>query len=74
MLAIRVLGASLPAALRRREVGLVALVAGMGFTVPALSLESALPGGGMAEAARLGLALSLLAGPLAIALGRFGRR
>jgi len=52
----------------------VALVAGMGFTVPALSLESALPGGGMAEAARLGLALSLLAGPLAIALGRFGRR
>ena len=28
----------------------------------------------LAEAARLGLALSLLAGPLAIALGRFGRR
>lgn len=74
MLAIRVFGANLPAALRRREVGLVALVAGMGFTVPALSLESALPGGGMAEAARLGLALSLVAGPLAIALGRFGRR
>lgn len=74
MLAMRVLGASLPAALRRRELGLIALVAGMGFTVPALSLESALPGGVMTEAARLGLALSLLAGPLAIALGRFGRR
>lgn len=74
LLAIRLLGANLPAALRRRELGLIALVAGMGFTVPALSLESALPGGGMAEAARLGLALSLLAAPLAIALGRFGRR
>ena len=73
MLVIRVSGASLPAALRRREIGLIALVAGMGFTVPALSLESALPGGGMAEAARLGLALSLLAGPLAIGLSQLLR-
>lgn len=72
-IALRVLGANLPAALRRRDIVLVALVAGMGFTVPALSLESALPGGGMAEAARLGLAISLLAGPLAIALSRLAR-
>lgn len=74
LLATRVFGAGLPAALRRREVGLLALIAGMGFTVPALSLEITLPGGGMAEAARLGLALSLLAGPVAIVLARLIRR
>lgn len=74
LLAAKLIGATLPAALRRREIGLIALIAGMGFTVPALSLESALPGGGMAEAARLGLALSLLAGPLAITLSRLSRR
>ena len=43
---------------------MLAMIAGMGFTVPAMALESGLPGGGMAEAARLGLALSLLAGPI----------
>jgi NhaA family Na+:H+ antiporter len=74
LLAQHLLGATLPAALRGREIGLIALIAGMGFTVPALALESALPGGGMTEAARLGLALSLLAGPLAIALSRLSRR
>ena len=74
LLAGRVFGARLPAALRARELGLVALIAGMGFTVPALSLETTLPGGGMAEAARLGLALSLLAGPLALVISRLVRR
>ena len=73
-LAAGLLGARLPSALRRRDVLLVAMIAGMGFTVPALSLESALPGGLMAEAARLGLALSLLAGPAAVALSRLMRR
>ncbi len=34
----------------------------MGFTVPVLALETALPGGAMQEAARLGLARQLLAG------------
>lgn len=72
-LASKVLGAQLPAALRKREVVLVAMIAGMGFTVPALALESALPGGGMVEAARLGLALSLLAGPLAALASRLLR-
>jgi NhaA family Na+:H+ antiporter len=73
-LAARLLGARLPAALTRRDVVLVAMIAGMGFTVPALSLESALPGGLMAEAARLGLAISLLAGPAALAVSRLMRR
>ena len=73
-LAARLLGARLPAALTSRDVVLVAMIAGMGFTVPALSLESALPGGLMAEAARLGLAISLLAGPAALVLSRLMRR
>jgi NhaA family Na+:H+ antiporter len=73
-LSARLMGARLPAALARRDVVLVAMIAGMGFTVPALSLESALPGGLMAEAARLGLALSLLAGPAALLLSRLIRR
>lgn len=73
-LAAKLFGALLPPALRLRETLLIALIAGMGFTVPVMALETALPGGGMAEAARLGLALSLLAGPVAIALGRLMRR
>ena len=40
VVAMRLMGAELPAALRWRELGLVALIAGMGFTVPALSLET----------------------------------
>jgi NhaA family Na+:H+ antiporter len=43
---------------------------GMGFTVPVLTLDTALPGGAMQEAARLGLAFSLLAGPLSLLLRR----
>ncbi len=53
-----------------RSLGLTALLLGMGFTVPVLGLAASLPGGEMAEAARLGLALSLLAGPAALTLSR----
>jgi NhaA family Na+:H+ antiporter len=73
-LAVRAFAAPLPVPLGWREIGLVALIVGMGFTVPALSVESVLPGGNMAEAARLGLALSLLAGPMALVLARVSRR
>lgn len=69
-LAARFVGARLPSSLSARNLLLIALIAGMGFTVPALALDSALPGGGMAEAARLGFALSLLAGPLALVLSK----
>ena len=34
----------------------------MGFTVPAIAVDAALPGGAMQEAARMGLALSLAGG------------
>ena len=53
-----------------RDYLLIAGISGVGFTVPVLAIETALPGGGMAEAARLGLAISILAGPLTIALAR----
>ncbi len=72
-LAARMFSARLPATLGARDLLLISLIAGMGFTVPALALDSALPGGGMAEAARLGAALSLLAGPLAMLLRRPAR-
>lgn len=54
--------------------GLISVLLGMGFTVPVLGLAASLPGGEMAEAARLGLALSLLAGPAALLLSRLNRR
>jgi NhaA family Na+:H+ antiporter len=60
----------LPPGTSLRDVLRVAVILAMGFTVPVLSLETALPGGAMQEAARLGLALSLLAGPIALFLGR----
>lgn len=57
-----------------RELALMALLLGMGFTVPILGLPVSLPGGEMAEAARLGLAISLLAGPLAYVVSRLRTR
>ena len=64
------LGLRLPPGTSLRDVLRVVVILAMGFTVPVLSLETALPGGAMQEAARLGLALSLLAGPIALFLGR----
>jgi NhaA family Na+:H+ antiporter len=61
------LGFKLPKGMRRRDMGLIAGLAGIGFVVPALTIADALPGGLMQEAARIGLALSILAG-----FGTFG--
>lgn len=74
MIAAQITGRSLPEGIRLRELLLIALLLGVGFTVPVLALDTALPGGGMAEAARLGLALSLLAGAAALLLARATRR
>jgi Na+:H+ antiporter, NhaA family len=68
------LGLRLPDGISLRDILRIAVILAMGFTVPVLSLEAALPGGAMQEAARLGLALSLLAGPLALVLGRAARK
>lgn len=72
--ALAFLRADLPPGISGRDLVLTAVLLGMGFTVPVIALETALPGGGMAEAARLGLALSLLAGPAALGLARALRR
>lgn len=60
----------MPAGVRIRDLSLIAVICGVGFTAPVLAIDTALPGGAMAEAARLGLALSLLAGPFAMGLAR----
>ena len=60
----------LPHGLVRRDLYLIALIMGIGFTVPALALDRALPGGAMQEAARLGLSLSILAAPMALILSK----
>ena len=74
LLAGAVTGHVLPKDLRLSDVVLIALICGTGFTVPVLALGIALPGGELTEAARLGLALSLAAGPVAVALSRVIRR
>lgn len=67
-------GRLLPRGLRLSDIILIAVICGCGFTVPVLSVGIALPGGEVAEAARLGAALSLCAGPVAILLSRLIRR
>jgi Na+:H+ antiporter, NhaA family len=63
---IAVLRLRLPPGVSLRDILRISLVLGMGFTVPVLALDSTLPGGAMQEAARLGLAISLLAGGAAL--------
>ena len=57
-------GPRLPPGLALRDLFRVAVILAMGFTVPAIAIDAALPGGAMQEAARMGLALSLLIGAL----------
>ena len=66
----RLAGLHLPHGLVRRDLYLIALIMGIGFTIPVLGLDRALPGGEMQEAARLGFAISLLAAPAALLLSR----
>ncbi len=70
LLAARLFRLPMPAGVRIRDLALIAVICGVGFTAPVLAIDTALPGGAMAEAARLGLALSLLAGPFALGLSR----
>lgn len=71
---LRVTGWPLPLGLRWSDLVLVAILSGVAITVPLLSLSTALPGGIPTEQARLGLALSVLFGPLAIGLTRLWPR
>lgn len=74
-LALLVARRGLPERMRLSDLVLIAILSGMGLTVPLLALESALPGGLLADQARAGLVVSLGFGGLALALGRlFGSR
>jgi Na+:H+ antiporter, NhaA family len=74
VVALRVLRLPAPRGLDRRDLIAIAGLASIGFTAPALVMETALPGGAMQEAARLGLAFSLIAGPAILVLFRPARR
>jgi NhaA family Na+:H+ antiporter len=70
----KVLSAPVPQGVTGRDLAVVAALCGACFTVPALAVDRVLPGGAMAEAARLGLALSALAGLAAVPALRRWRR
>lgn len=74
-LAVLTLGGwRLPKGVHLSDLVLIAFLSGMGMTVPLLALDSALPGGLVADEARAGVALSLLFGPLALGLAQIIRR
>jgi Na+:H+ antiporter, NhaA family len=65
------IGATGPAmAINRDDLFRMLPLFGIAFTAPALGMPYGLPAGVMAEAARLGAALSLIAGPLAVLIAR----
>lgn len=66
LLATRRLRLPLPEGVSLADMARIAGLMGIGFTVPLVALDSALPGGAMAEAARLGLLVSLLAAALVL--------
>lgn len=70
LLAASLFRLELPRGVRVSNLLLVALISGVGFTLPLLTLSSALPAGAEAEAARMGAALSLLLAPLVVGLAR----
>jgi NhaA family Na+:H+ antiporter len=63
-------GLPMPPGLAPRDWPALAAVAALSFTVPLLAIGDLMPGGLPDEAARLGLALGLLAAPVAVLLRR----
>lgn len=72
-LALALGGSRLSRGIARGDLVRVAILASLGFTVPVLSLDASLPGGAMAEAARLGLALTLIPAATLALLARLMR-
>ncbi|WP_050527311.1 Na+/H+ antiporter NhaA [Pseudorhodobacter aquimaris] len=69
-LGLRIIGQPLPNTLNMRDIALVAGLMGIGLTLPLIQLQTALPGGAMQEAGRLGLGMTILAGPALVLLAR----
>ncbi len=70
VLVLKVVGQPMPNRLSMRETCYIAGLMAIGFIMPLIALETALPGGAMQEAARLGLGLSVLAGPVLVLLSQ----
>lgn len=62
--------ARLPWGVTRADIGRIGLLLVPGLTLPFLALDQGLGGGGLADAARGGLGLTLLAAPITLALSR----
>ena len=67
---LRLSGSVLPRGLTWRHIVLTAGLMGIGFATPLLTMQTTLPGGAMQEAARLGLAFSIVLGPLVGSVAR----
>jgi NhaA family Na+:H+ antiporter len=75
LIGLRLSGRPLPKGVSLFDLVLIAVLSGIGLTVPLLSLDTALPAGLPADQVRAGLAASLAFGLLALALARiFGPR
>lgn len=70
LIAGRIAGGQMPPDIGTIALIRIAVLIGLGFTVPVLALDTALQGGEVAEAARLGLALTLGAGLISLLLPR----
>jgi len=73
-LGLRISGRGLPKGISATDLGLIAVLSGMGMTVPLLALDTALPGGLPADQVRAGLAISLGFGLMAVAIARLVRK
>jgi Na+:H+ antiporter, NhaA family len=67
---VRLTGLQVPRGLNGKDGLFLAGLMGIGAVSPILALETALPGGAMQEGARLGLGLTVLAGPLLLMVRR----
>ena len=75
LIGLRLSGRPLPKGVGFFDLMLIAVLSGIGLTVPLLTLDTALPAGLPADQVRAGLAASLAFGLLALALARiFGHR
>jgi NhaA family Na+:H+ antiporter len=75
LIGLRLSGRPLPKGVGLFDLVLIAVLSGIGLTVPLLTLDTALPAGLPADQVRAGLAASLAFGLLALALARiFGDR